>query len=353
MIPYPYKFVDFGGTDLSEINGLVVEGIYQRIIDAINRCGEVVLYNWYFASIPIAPSYCSIEVGTDSIMVNEIIEIRDDDTVWVESLIPPPPPPPVIEPISVDSNGIYYIPEGVDGFNPVTVAVPPPVLSQLSVVENGIYLPPSGSVGFDSVEVDVPQSRQFPSIPALPQEYQEVEYIVFEGNDYISVPQDNSFYPFCELGLKAEPDDPSVYQAVCGYRVSTTANLDWNFGYTSEGLRWYMRASLPVQGYIDVSNNVVQAGAIIPMSNNLSTIRSAFYIGNYYTASGSSANIPFSGKLFYMYALKNVLNVWQCYFVPCYRKADNVIGLYDVVNSTFLTSQNGLLGKGPNKEVLP
>ena len=160
MIPYPYKFVDFGGTDLSEKNGLVVEGIYQRIIDALNRCGEVVLYNWFFASIPIAPSYCTIEVRIDCIIVNGVIEIQDDDTVWVESLIPPPPDPPVIEPISLNSNGTYYVPEGVDGFNPVTVDVPPPdppVIQPISVDSNGTYYVPEGVAGFNPVTVAVPE----------------------------------------------------------------------------------------------------------------------------------------------------------------------------------------------------
>lgn len=354
MIPYPYKFVDFGGTDLSEINGLAVEGIYQRIIDALNQCGEVVLYNWYFASIPIAPCYCTIEVGIDSIMVNEIIEIRDDDTVWVESLIPPPPDPPVIEPISVDSNGTYYIPEGVDGFNPVTVAVPPPVLSQLSVIENGVYLPPSGSVGFDRVSVLVPQERQYPQIPALPQEYQEVEYIIFYGNDYITSPQNNSLYPFAEIGLKAEPVSPTTYQAVCGYRTSVNDDLDWNFAWTANTVRWYIRAGSDfLQSYFEDTESLVETSAVVPMTKNLSSIRSIFYIGNYYPITGSSANIPFTGKLYYLYGLKNLELSWEFYYVPCYRKADNVIGLYDVVNSVFLTSKNGLLGKGPNKEVLP
>ena len=154
MIPYPYKFVDFGGADLVEVNGTTISGLYQSILNAINNCGEVVLYNWYFASIPVAPSYCTIDILEGVIFINRDIEVHDDDTVWVRTLVVDP----TLEPITIDSNGVYYATEGIDGFNPVTVAVPPPVLSQLVADENGIYLPPSGSVGFDSVTVDVPQS---------------------------------------------------------------------------------------------------------------------------------------------------------------------------------------------------
>lgn len=156
MIPYPYKFVDFAGTDLSGINGLTVSGIYRRIIDAVNRCGEVVLYNWYFASIPIAPSYCSIEVGTGYIIVNDVIEIRDDDTVWVESLIPTPPEPPVLVQLTVTENG-EYDPEdyNADGFGTVDVEVPGPLLYDATFLENGEYTPPDGYDGFGTVQVFV------------------------------------------------------------------------------------------------------------------------------------------------------------------------------------------------------
>lgn len=153
MIPYPYKFVDFGGVDLAEINGLAVEGIYQRIIDSINRCGELVLYNWCFASIPIAPSYCDIELGDHQIIINDVIEIRQDDTVWVTGLIPDPP---VMVPLSVDSNGEYSpLNYGAEGFSFVGVQVPPPALEQKAITENGTYLPSEGYYGFSSVNVDV------------------------------------------------------------------------------------------------------------------------------------------------------------------------------------------------------
>jgi hypothetical protein len=36
-------------------------------------------------------------------------------------------------------------------------------------------------------------------------------------------------------------------------------------------------------------------------------------------------------------------------FIPCYRKSDNVIGMYDVINDAFYTnSGTGTFIKGPN-----
>lgn len=348
MIPYTYRMVDLRGVDLADSLSTTIPGLYSTLLEAISDCRTVVLYNWYFAAILIAPSYCEIEVVDNAIVINDLIEVSSDDTIIIPGLLPDPP---VLIPISIVSNGEYSpLNYNADGFSFADVQIPDPTLEEITIDENGVYLPEE--YGFSKVTVSVQQVSPLPPIPSLPQEYQEVEYIVFEGNDYITVPQNSSFYPYCEIGVKAEVDDPSVNQYICGYRVSSTSILDWNLGFGSGNPRWYIRAgSSFLQGYANKDEKEVTAGAIIPMSNDLASVRSAFYIGNYYTAPGSTANLPFSGKLKYLYALKNVSNTWQSYYAPCYRKADNVIGLYDVVNSIFLTSQNGLLGKGPNKEV--
>lgn len=66
--------------------------------------------------------------------------------------------PAVINPLSVTENGTYTAPEGLDGYNPVTVNVPAPVpvTETLSVTENGTYTPGAGVVGFNEVNVNVP-----------------------------------------------------------------------------------------------------------------------------------------------------------------------------------------------------
>lgn len=65
---------------------------------------------------------------------------------------------PVIEPKTIIENGIYNAPEGVDGYNPITVNVPsaPPVVEELTATENGTYTPEEGVDGFNPVTVNVP-----------------------------------------------------------------------------------------------------------------------------------------------------------------------------------------------------
>lgn len=125
MIPYPYNIVDMGGIDLAEANGTVVEGLYAKIVEAVNACGDVVLYNWKFAGIEIVPQHTSILLG-DPITINGAIQVTEQDLVTVPGINPEPPEPPeppVITPLSVTENGQYTATPPVAGFNPVTVAV--------------------------------------------------------------------------------------------------------------------------------------------------------------------------------------------------------------------------------------
>lgn len=69
----------------------------------------------------------------------------------------------VISSLSVTSNGVYRVPQGVDGYNPVTVNVPAPefVTESLSVSVNGTYTPGTGVDGYSQVTVNVPEPEMF------------------------------------------------------------------------------------------------------------------------------------------------------------------------------------------------
>lgn len=120
MIPYSYNMVDMGGVDLAEANGTVVPGVYERITEAMNLCGDVILYNWKFAGIEIAPSAYSIMQESDSILINGIIQVTELDMITVLGI---DPPPPAVVPLLANHNGTYVPVPPADGFSPVEVAV--------------------------------------------------------------------------------------------------------------------------------------------------------------------------------------------------------------------------------------
>ena len=62
-----------------------------------------------------------------------------------------------IEALDITANGVYNAPEGVDGYNPITVNVPQkePNIQNLSISANGTYTAPSGTDGYSPVVVDV------------------------------------------------------------------------------------------------------------------------------------------------------------------------------------------------------
>lgn len=122
MIPYSYNMVDMGGIDLAVANGLEVPGLYASITEAVTSCGDVVLYNWKFAGIEIAPQYSQILLG-EPITINGSIQVTEQDIVTVPGINREP----TLEPLIATENGIYTPGENVDGFSRVLVSVPQPV----------------------------------------------------------------------------------------------------------------------------------------------------------------------------------------------------------------------------------
>ena len=64
---------------------------------------------------------------------------------------------PVIEPLNVTKNGTYEVPDGVNGYSPVSVNVPAPEikLQEKTITENGEYTADAGFDGLAKVLVNV------------------------------------------------------------------------------------------------------------------------------------------------------------------------------------------------------
>lgn len=123
MVPRKFNIVDFGGFDLANDFNTQLPGIYDKIVDAHWNCVYIMCFGLKFAEIDIAPQYMVPELHDGYITLNNSIRITRDDLIYIPEL-EPPPRPPVIEALLATENRIYTVPEGVDGFNPVEVAVP-------------------------------------------------------------------------------------------------------------------------------------------------------------------------------------------------------------------------------------
>lgn len=155
MIPYSYNMVDMAGIDLAEVNGSEVPGIYSRIVEAVNSCGDVILYNWKFASIEISPQYTQILLVEDGLIINGVIQVTELDQVSIIGVEPPVPP---LVPLVATENRQYNPEPPIVGFSPVTVSVPIPIprIVDINIEKNGTYDPQDHNAdGFGIVSVNV------------------------------------------------------------------------------------------------------------------------------------------------------------------------------------------------------
>lgn len=114
-----FNMVDMSGIDVVESQGIAVEGLFNRLLNAIQNCKYQVLYNWKFAGIPIVPVNVELVFDGEQVSINNLITVTPDNVVRIYSL----ETPAVIQPLSVNENGEYTAPEGTDGYSPVTVNV--------------------------------------------------------------------------------------------------------------------------------------------------------------------------------------------------------------------------------------
>lgn len=185
----------------------------------------------------------------------------------------------------------------------------------------------------------------------LPKEYQEVEYIQSSGTQYIDT----------------------------GYTVNAADTLSWEFtalipthADAYMGANGYMQFHITSSGVgistFDASGLNAKKTFRIDFSNSVAKL----YIDNVlvetkdWTGSYTGTNVKLG-----IFRLGTTDNAWHAstglvsctlyeytitvggeivsHCVPCYRKADDVVGLYDIVNDTFYTNAGtGTFAKGPN-----
>lgn len=213
-------------------------------------------------------------------------------------------------------------------------------LATKTITANGTYNAIDDGVdGYSSVDVNVTVA---PS-PELPAEYQQVEYLDYQGGYFTVTIPSMAIYE-CQFDISDGNCRSDRSIGAFGYRVSGNNNNDWyiNITYDLSSAELWTR-STNKSALIDVKNLSLNTKYTIWC--DITVVRTTAYIGIYnpYDA-GTTKNSKYEmhGKIYKLtgYTIDPsgpYMLIPLCDFIPCYRKSDNQVGVYDVVAGTFYT----------------
>ena len=180
----------------------------------------------------------------------------------------------------------------------------------------------------------------------LPVGYQQVEYIESTGTQYIDTGI-NTNTTTSRYETKINPSLVSGTIGIFGTRNDSSATpssmnvfiidgifrLDWLSGTISSSAR----ISSNTEYAISITRGLATINNVNYTSGNTTSIDGSytFCVGSFNNA-GSVYPKGFSGKIYYSKLYNNNILVFDG--VPCYRKSDNEIGMYDLVSNTFYTN---------------
>lgn len=192
----------------------------------------------------------------------------------------------------------------------------------------------------------------------VPKEYQQVEYIQSTGTQYIdtgiSYSSSKNYRIETRTTCEAGTYSGSGWNSGGWFGVINAANLNWTDGTNTTNLS----AKVLTDIVLEINQTTQQTTSSFTQGTVTETIvRANGNITNYtkvnypiFSITSTGTNLPYQGyvgKLYYLKFYSNNILVGD--FVPCYRKSDGVIGLYDLVTKEFYTnSGTGTFTAGNN-----
>lgn len=223
------------------------------------------------------------------------------------------------------------------------------LIEEFMLVEGTVTKPYEPYVGgIPSPNVEYPQPIENSGSSSLPTEYQQVEYIESTGTQYIDtgVTGKNtlSFYVKTNSGANTlfgaeDTTDTNKCMAIAG---STWEGNDTDYirYLTTNGIPLVVKLSSYDNYVLEISNTKAtvyydKQSNTISLTPTDNTVNYTIYL---FARNKDGIASSFSARKIYLFKIYES-DVLIRDFIPCYRKADNVIGLYDLVNNVFYTNQ--------------
>lgn len=178
-----------------------------------------------------------------------------------------------------------------------------------------------------------------PAFHGLPEEYQEVEYIGSDGNQYLDTgifPNANNKYAFSFGGTIVNKGAGHFYGNGFGGIWTKGTDGEWSdspTGYDTGiiGSQYADVTSVFTGGTMTAVFKSGSSEKTIERTNSISSFNHNFYA---FWADTSYPKVI--GKMYYLKMVVNDVLVRD--YIPCRRKSDSSVGMYDLVTNTFFAN---------------
>lgn len=287
-----------------------------------------------------------------------------------------------VESLSVTANGTYTAPTG-KAYSPVVADVPNTYVAadEGKVVSSGALVAQTARASeitangtYDttvnnSVTVNVSGGGGGDVEPTLPAEYQEVEYMDFDGNSYATISsrfiQAGDVIETCMMWTDANTSE----QAAIGTDASSGSRIE--FFFNSNKISMYAGQSTTARGGVTRFINIQVGGGndVAKTDANQNEKYYAMMIVDKYESENHlrigmyGTSYKYRSRLYKIKVSHNTItlgnassgsfasftNTPVAWYKPCYRKSDNVPGWYDTSTDTFYTNEgSGAFAVGPD-----